>query len=57
MLVSWHLDLMLGFDGWVWGTTNNIIGVNSDDSISLNSGLIQKLFGGVLRDEEERISL
>ena len=35
--------------------TNNILGVNSDDSISLNGGLIQKVAGGVLRDEEDNV--
>ena len=35
--------------------TNNTLGVNSDDSISLNGGRITKNAGGVLRDESDNV--
>ena len=53
-IVAFGIDAGVSTAGF-GAPTNNIIGVNSDDSISLNSGLIQKVAGGVLRDEEDNV--
>ena len=47
--------LNAGVDTRTSAVTNNNLGVNSDDSISLNSGRLQKVAGGVLRDEDDNI--
>ena len=47
--------LNAGVDTRTSAVTNNNLGVNSDDSISLNSGRLQKVAGGVLRDEEDNV--
>ena len=44
-----------GIDTQTSAVTNNNLGVNSDDSISLNSGRITKNAGGVLRDESDNV--
>ena len=44
-----------GVDTRTSAVDNNTLGVNSDDSISLNSGRIQKVAGGVLRDEDDNV--
>jgi len=53
-IVAFGLDAGVSTAGF-GAPTNGILGVNSDDSISLNSGLIQKVAGGVLRDEEDNV--
>ncbi len=47
--------LNAGVDTRTSAVTNNNLGVNSDDSISLNSGRLQKVAGGVLRDEDDNV--
>ena len=47
--------LNAGVDTRTSAVTNNNLGINSDDSISLNSGRIQKVAGGVLRDEDDNV--
>ena len=47
--------LNAGVDTRTQAVTNNTLGVNSDDSISLNSGRLQKVAGGVLRDEDDNV--
>ena len=44
-----------GVDTRTSAVDNNTLGVNSDDSISLNSGRITKNAGGVLRDESDNV--
>ncbi len=44
-----------GVDTRTSNVTDNTLGVNSDDSISLNSGRLQKVAGGVLRDEDDNV--
>jgi len=52
-IVAFGLDASV--DTRTSAVTNNTLGVNSDDSISLNSGRIQKVAGGVLRDEDDNV--
>ena len=47
--------LNAGVDTRTSAVTNNNLGINSDDSISLNSGRLQKVAGGVLRDEDDNV--
>ena len=47
--------LNAGVDTRTSAVTNNNLGVNSDDSISLNSGRLQKVAGGDLRDEDDNV--
>ena len=47
--------LNAGVDTRTSAVTNNNLGVNSDDSISLNSGRLQKVAGGVRRDEDDNV--
>ena len=47
--------LNAGVDTRTSAVTNNNLGVNSDDSISLNSGRLQKVAGGVLRAEDDNV--
>ena len=47
--------LNAGVDTRTSAVTNNNLGVNSDASISLNSGRLQKVAGGVLRDEDDNV--
>ena len=44
-MVSWRLHSLLGEDTRTSNVTNNTLGVNSDDTISLNSGTIEKMTG------------
>ena len=44
-----------GVDTRTSNVEDNTLGVNSDDSISLNSGRLQKVAGGVLRDEDDNV--
>jgi len=44
--------LAAGTDTRTSNVTNNILGVNSDDAISLNSGTISKVAGDRVLDEE-----
>ena len=44
-----------GIDTRTSAVEDNTLGVNSDDSISLNSGRLQKVAGGVLRDEDDNV--
>ena len=52
-IVAFGLDASV--DTQTSAVTNNTLGVNSDDSISLNSGRITKNAGGVLRDESDNV--
>ena len=52
-IVAFGLDASV--DTRTSAVTNNTLGVNSGDSIALNSGRIQKVAGGVLRDEEDNV--
>lgn len=52
-IVAFGLDASV--DTRTSAVTNNTLGVNSDDSIALNSGRIQKVAGGVLRDEDDNV--
>ena len=52
-IVAFGLDASV--DTQTSAVTNNTLGVNSDDSISLNSGSITKVSGGVLRDESDNV--
>ena len=54
MAVLWHL-VDASVDTRTSAVTNNTLGVNSDDSIALNSGRITKNAGGVLRDEDDNV--
>ena len=47
--------LNAGVDTRTSNVDDNTLGVNSDDSISLNSGRLQKVAGGVLRDEDDNV--
>ena len=47
--------LNAGVDTRTSALTNNNLDINSDDSISLNSGRLQKVAGGVLRDEDDNV--
>ena len=49
------VGLNAGVDTRTSAVTNNNLGINSDDSISLNSGRLQKVAGGVLRDEDDNV--
>ena len=52
-IVAFGLDASV--DTQTSAVTNNTLGVNSDDVISLNSGRITKNAGGVLRDESDNV--
>ena len=52
-IVAFGLDASV--DTQTSAVTNNTLGINSDDSISLNSGRITKNAGGVLRDESDNV--
>ena len=52
-IVAFGLDASV--DTQTSAVTNNTLGVNSDDSISLNSGRITKNAGGVIRDESDNV--
>ena len=52
-IVAFGLDASV--DTQTSAVTNNTLGVNSDDSISLNGGTITKNAGGVLRDESDNV--
>ena len=52
-IVAFGLDASV--DTQTSAVTNNTLGVNSDDSISLNGGRITKNAGGVLRDESDNV--
>ena len=52
-IVAFGLDASV--DTQTSAVTNNTLGINSDDSISLNSGSITKVSGGVLRDESDNV--
>ena len=52
-IVGFGLDASV--DTQTSAVTNNTLGVNSDDSISLNGGRITKNAGGVLRDESDNV--
>ena len=52
-IVAFGLDASV--DPQTSAVTNNTLGVNSDDSISLNSGRITKNAGGVIRDESDNV--
>ena len=52
-IVAFGLDASV--DTRTSAVTNNTLGVNSDDSIALNSGRITKNAGGVLRDEDDNV--
>ena len=52
-IVAFGLDASV--DTQTSAVTNNTLGVNSDDSISLNSGSITKVSGGGLRDESDNV--
>ena len=47
--------LNAGVDTRTSAVTNNNLGINSDDSISRNSGRLQKVACGVLRDEDDNV--
>ena len=52
-IVAFGLDASV--DTQTSAVTNNTLGVNSDDSIALNSGRITKNAGGVIRDESDNV--
>ena len=52
-IVAFGIDA--GIDTRTSAVEDNTLGVNSDDSISLNSGRLQKVAGGVLRDEDDNV--